>query len=237
MYIDGSASTPADRTCSGAQTFKTLTPCVARVTWVNPRIIPMTLDQSLAFLVFAVVAAVTPGPSNVMITATGAAVGVARGVTCVLGAAFGMSVLLLASQLGMGAIVAGHRSVLTALNWGGAALLLWMSWKIATSGTASGETAAKPVGFVGATLFQWLNPKGWMVAVSAAGAYSPSPGNPVADALAFGGLFFVAAFPSGLLWLAFGAVVRRLLDDPGKARIFNLVMGLMLAASVLMILV
>lgn len=198
----------------------------------------MTYDQSLAFLTFAVVAAVTPGPSNVMITATGAAVGISRGLACVLGAALGMASLIFASQLGVGSLVTGHPVILTALNWCGAALLLWMSWKIATAGTASGGVTPRPVGFPAAAIFQWLNPKGWLVAVSAAGAYSRPPSESLLfDALAFAVLFFIAAFPSGLVWLAFGAVMRRLLADPAKARIFNIAMGLLLAASVLMILV
>lgn len=198
----------------------------------------MTYDQSLAFLAFSVVAAVTPGPSNVMITATGAAVGVARGLPCVLGAALGMASLLFTSQLGAGALVTGNPAILTAMNWCGAALLLWMSWKIARAGTAKGEVAAKPVGFLGATIFQWLNPKGWLVAVSAAGAYSQAlSGSPLGDALAFGGLFFIAAFPSGLVWLVFGAMMRTFLGDERKARIFNIAMGALLAASVIVMLV
>lgn len=198
----------------------------------------MIYDQLLAFLAFVVVAAVTPGPSNVMITATGAAVGISRGLTCVLGAAVGMASLIFASQLGVGSLVTGRPAILAALNWCGAALLLWMSWKIATAGTASGEVTPKPVSFLGAAIFQWLNPKGWLVAVSAAGAYSqPTSEGLLFDALAFAVLFFIAAFPSGLVWLAFGAVVRRFLGDPAKARIFNIAMGLLLAASVLMILV
>lgn len=198
----------------------------------------MTYDQSLAFLAFAVVAALTPGPSNVMITATGAAVGIGRGLPCVLGAALGMALLLFVSQLGAGALVTGHPAILTAMNWCGAALLLWMSWKIATAGAAKGESTPKPVGFVGAAVFQWLNPKGWLVAISAAGAYSQGLSqSPLGDALAFGGLFFIAAFPSGLVWLVFGAVMRTFLGDERKARIFNVAMGLLLAASVILMLV
>ncbi|CAN7161570.1 LysE family translocator [Rhizobium sp. LjRoot254] len=198
----------------------------------------MTYDQSLAFLAFAVVAAVTPGPSNVMITATGAAVGILRGLPCVLGASLGMASLLFTSQLGAGALITGNPAILTALNWGGAALLLWMSWKIATAGAAKGELTPRPVGFLGAAIFQWLNPKGWLVAVSAAGAYSQAVSQgALGNALAFAGLFFIAAFPSGLVWLVFGAVMRSFLGDERKAWIFNIAMGLLLAASVILMLV
>jgi threonine/homoserine/homoserine lactone efflux protein len=84
-------------------------------------------------------------------------------------------------------------------------------------------------------LFQWANPKGWLVAVSAAGTYLQATENQFAQALWFGALFFLAAFPSGLLWLGLGALMQKALRDERKAPIFNIVMGLALAASVVMI--
>jgi threonine/homoserine/homoserine lactone efflux protein len=197
----------------------------------------MTLDQSLAFLAFAVVAAITPGPSNVMITATGSTVGVVRGLPCAFGSAVGMGSLLFCAALGLGQLVLAHPILLKLMNWGGAAFLLWLAFKIATARPSSDAVAAKPVGFLGAALFQWVNPKGWLVAVSAAGAYFQDSGNsPVLQAVAFGALFFLAAFPSGLVWLVLGSLVHRLLRNERAARIFNVVMGLLLAASVSMIL-
>jgi threonine/homoserine/homoserine lactone efflux protein len=196
----------------------------------------MTLDQAAAFLVFALVAAITPGPSNTMIVATGSAVGIWRGLPCVLGSAVGMGTLLFCSALGLGQLVIGHPTILKALNWCGAAFLLWLAWKIASAGPASETGGAKPVGLIGATLFQWINPKGWLVAVGAAGTYlQAATDNPLAQATAFGALFFAAAFPSGLTWLLLGAAIRRWLRDDRSARIFNIVMGIALAASVVMI--
>ena len=199
----------------------------------------MTLDQAFAFLIFAVVAAVSPGPSNVMIAAAGSAVGFWRGLPCAFGAAVGMGSLLFASALGLGQIVTGQPMILKALNWCGAAFLLWLAWKIATAGKPSNTdgNATKPVGFVEAAMFQWVNPKGWLVAVSAAGTYlQAATHNLFGQAAAFGILFFVAAFPSGLVWLALGASMQRFLHDDRRARIFNITMGLALAASVAMIL-
>lgn len=196
----------------------------------------MSLEHSLAYLLFALVAAITPGPSNVMITATGSAVGIVRGLPCVLGAAIGMGTLLFASALGLGQLVLGHPEIHRAITWAGAAFLLWLSWKIATAGSLSEQGPARPVGLPTAAAFQWVNPKGWLVAVGAASAYlQPDAPSPLLQAAAFGLLFFVAAFPSGLVWLVLGAAVHRLLRDERSARIFNIAMGLALAASVLMI--
>lgn len=196
----------------------------------------MTFDQAAAFFLFAVVAAITPGPSNTMIVATGSAWGLWRGMPCALGSAVGMGVLLFASALGFGQLIIAQPALLKALNWCGAAFLLWLSWKIATAEPASKATDAKPVGFFGAAAFQWINPKGWLVAVSAAGTYlQAAAGDALFQAAAFGALFVAAALPSGLVWLALGASIRTLLCDERHARIFNIVMGLALALSVLMI--
>ena len=93
----------------------------------------MTIEQAVAFLLFAVVAAVTPGPSNVMLTAAGAGGGVLKGLPCLLGVTTGMGLMMFVVPLGLGSLVLAHPLILTALHWGGAAFLLWLSWKIATS--------------------------------------------------------------------------------------------------------
>ena len=86
-------------------------------------------------------------------------------------------------------------------------------------------------------MLQWINPKGWLVAVSAGGTYlHATTDNAIGQAATLGGLFFLAAFPSGLVWLVLGASVHRLLRDNRSAQFFNIAMGLALAASVVMIL-
>src|SRR5215831_16724598 len=101
----------------------------------------MTHEQAAAFLLFAVVAAVTPGPSNIMLTAAGAHGGVLKGLPCLLGVATGMGLMMFLVPLGLGSLVLEFPLLLKALNWGGAAILLWLSWKIATS---SGRVEGTP---------------------------------------------------------------------------------------------
>ena len=195
----------------------------------------MTLDQTLPFLIFSLVAAITPGPSNVMITATGSAAGIVRGLPCVLGSSAGMASLMFTAALGLGQLILGHPDILRVMNWCGAAFLLWLAWKIANAGPAGDEGAAKPVGFFGATFFQWVNPKCWLVSIGAAGTYlQPDAGSQLLQALVFAGLFFITAIPSGIVWLVLGASLQGLLHDARSARLFNTVMALALAASVLM---
>jgi threonine/homoserine/homoserine lactone efflux protein len=197
----------------------------------------MTTEQIVAFLLFAVVAAVTPGPSNIMLTAVGAQAGVLRGLPALLGVTTGMGIMMFIVPLGLGSVVLERPFVLTALHWGGATVLLWMSWKIATSGgRIDSATDRDPVGYLGAAVFQWVNPKSWLVTASAAGAFlSPEAGNPIIQAASLGGLFVLAALPSCFLWLAFGAAVQRILHSPRRLRIFNIAMGALLALSIILI--
>jgi threonine/homoserine/homoserine lactone efflux protein len=192
----------------------------------------------LPFLLFAVVAAVTPGPSNVMLVAAGAQAGIVRGLPCLLGVTSGMAVMMFLVPLGLGSLVLGHPIALTILHWGGAAFLLWLSWKIATSSSRLELRAERdPVGYLGAAAFQWINPKSWLVSASAAGTFlSAEGGTPVMQAAALGALFFIAALPSCFVWLAFGAAVQRLLGSERRLRIFNIAMGVLLALSIVLIL-
>jgi len=190
----------------------------------------------VAFLLFAVVAAVTPGPSNVMVMAAGAQAGILRGLPCLLGVTTGMGLMLFVVPLGLGSLVLGLPWLRAALHWGGAAFLLWLAWKVATSTSGIDAAGGKPVGYVGAAVFQWINPKSWLVSASAAGTFlGGAAASPFWQALALGGLFMVAALPSCFLWLAFGAAVQRLLRDRRRLRIFNVTMGVLLALSVVLI--
>ena len=194
----------------------------------------MTTEQVVAFLLFAVVAAVTPGPSNVMLTAAGGHAGIVGGLPCLLGVTTGMGLMMFLVPLGLGGVVLGHPRVLTALHWLGAAFLLWLAWKIATSEVQgdAGE-AHEPVGYVGAAVFQWVNPKSWLVSASAAGAFLDAQGgSAVSQAAALAGLFVLAALPSGFVWLAFGAAMQRVLATGRRRRAFDVAMGVLLALSV-----
>src|SRR2546426_1157997 len=133
----------------------------------------MTLEQAVAFLLFAVVAAGTPGPSNLLLTAAGANVGVLRGLPCLFGVTMGMGVMMFVVAFGLGSVVLANPTALRALNWIGAAFLLWLAWKIATAGRGEGRAERKRGGFIGAAAFQGINPKAWLGCARAAGARIP----------------------------------------------------------------
>ena len=195
----------------------------------------MTTEQALAFVLFAIVAAVTPGPSNIVLASTGATVGVRRGLPCLLGVAAGMGLMMFLVALGLGSVVLDHPLVLHGLRWAGISLLLWLAWKIATAGRGGAAAAGAPVGFWQAAAMQWVNPKSWLVSASAVGAYLHAEGaGALVQSVWFGVLFVLAALPSCFVWLAFGATVQRFLQTDRAARGFNIVMGALLAGSIVL---
>jgi threonine/homoserine/homoserine lactone efflux protein len=196
----------------------------------------MTLEQAIAFFLFSVAAAGTPGPSNALLTATGANVGVLRGLPCLFGIAIGMGLMMFVVAFGLGSVILGSPALLEGVKWCGAAVLVWLAWRIATAGRAGAAAGGPPVGFIGAAAFQWINPKSWLVCASASATFlEQGASSALAQSAALGLTFVLASLPSCFPWLAFGAVLHRFLRSDRARRTFNGVMGAVLAASVVLI--
>jgi threonine/homoserine/homoserine lactone efflux protein len=195
----------------------------------------MTAEQAIAFFLFAIVAAITPGPSNLILTSTGATVGVLRGLPCLFGVAIGMGLMMFLVAFGLGSLVLESPLILQGLKWCGIGFLLWLSWKIATAGRSEATTSKDHVGFWRAAAFQWINPKSWLVCASAVGTYlQAEAGSAFQQSIFFGMLFVLAALPSCFVWLAFGAGLQRFLRTQRALRMFNVAMGILLAGSVIL---
>ena len=196
----------------------------------------MTIEQTVAFAGFALVVAGTPGPSNALLTATGAAVGVLRGVPALLGVAAGMAALMFLVVIGLDTINLQTPLIVSAIKWAGAAVLLWMAWKIATSPVGDHQYQGRPIGFVGAAAFQWINPKSWLACVSAAATFvDPAHESAYLQGALLALIFVLVALPSCFLWLAFGAAIQRGLRSATAQHIFNGAMGIVLVASVVVL--
>jgi threonine/homoserine/homoserine lactone efflux protein len=195
----------------------------------------MIPEQAIAFFLFAIVAAITPGPSNLILTSTGATVGVLRGLPCLAGVAIGMGLMMFVVAFGLGSLVLGSALVLLGIKWCGAIFLLWLVWKIATAGRTEATSTRAFVSFWQAAAFQWVNPKSWLVGAGAVGTFlHADAGGALVQSVNFGLLFVLAALPSCFVWLAFGAALQRFLHAERAARIFNVAMGALLAGSVLL---
>jgi threonine/homoserine/homoserine lactone efflux protein len=189
----------------------------------------------IAFVTFSAVVAGTPGPSNALLAAAGARAGFRRGLMSLLGQVTGMGVMLFAITLGLGSVLLAHPLVLQVLRWGGAAMLCWMAWRIAAAGDA-GQATNAPTGFLGMAAFQWVNPKGWLVAVATVAAFlDRRSGGALDQAAILAILFALVGLPACLPWLAVGAALQRWLRAPRARRVVNVAMAALLAASTVLL--
>ncbi len=133
----------------------------------------MRLEPVIAFTVFSIVTTITPGPNNVMLTATGANVGIRRGMPHVLGIAFGFGFMLFLFTAGVGTALTSSPALMLGLNIAGIAVLLWLAWKIATAKRGSAAERERPIGFFGAVAFQGVNPKAWLICAGAVSFLQP----------------------------------------------------------------
>jgi len=197
----------------------------------------MTLTLIFAIFLFAVSATFTPGPNNVMLTASGANFGFRKTMPHISGICIGFPVMVAAIGLGFGLVFEKYPLLHLVLKYVGAAYLLWLSWKIMTTRRAEeGNGQGRPLTFLQAAAFQWVNPKAWIMAVSAVSTYTSVQGNVFFEVAIITALFASVSFPSASTWTLIGVGLGRVLNDPGKLKIFNIVMGLLLVASIVPIL-
>jgi threonine/homoserine/homoserine lactone efflux protein len=197
----------------------------------------MDNQQVYAFWLFAFVAAVTPGPSNALLLTAGVRGGFVGGLPCLVGVVAGMSSMMAAAGLGLAGLVHRWPLLLLVLKLSGAALLLHLAWRVAHAPPATGVRGEKVVGFWRALAFQWVNPKSWIVSLSAASTYGVGySSNQVAVAVMLASVFAAAAAPSCLFWLACGVKLQRVLAEPARSVRFNRVMAALLVASVVLVL-
>ena len=191
----------------------------------------MTPDILIALFVFCFVSTITPGPNNLMVMASGANFGYRRTLPHMFGIAVGFSVMTLLVGLGLIRIFDLFPITHTILTVLSVAYLLWLAWKIARSAPPEGEVAtdAKPLTFLQAALFQWVNPKAWTMALTAITVYAADR-----SVLAIAGvalMFAAVCLPCISVWTVLGQQMRRVLTNPVRLRVFNWTMAGLLVAS------
>lgn len=189
------------------------------------------MEQLLALAGFAIVMSVTPGPNVLMVAAAAASHGLRATWPHMWGIALGFGAMLALVGLGLGAPIQALPWLQAVMRWVGVAWIVWLAWQIATAPPPRSAGAAPLLGFWGAAAFQWINPKAWMISAAVATAYLDAD-EPLAPQLALvAGVFILACIPCTLLWAAFGAAMGRWLREPARLRAFNIVMALLLLAS------
>lgn len=194
----------------------------------------MPLDLFVALVMFAFVMACTPGPNNIMLTASGVNFGFARSGPHMAGIVVGFLLLVAACAAGLGLVFTAVPELQIALKVAGAAYMLWLAWKVANAGAAGegdAEEAGAPLTFLQALAFQWINPKGVVAALSGVALFMRR-GHALSDFAIMISMFGLATLVSVLIWTGFGVALRRLLQNPVHARVFNVAMALLLVASI-----
>ena len=185
----------------------------------------------IPFATYSLVMSITPGPNNVMLTASGATFGFRRTMPHILGICFGFGIQLLAVCAGLGAIFSRWPQVQTGLRWAGAAYLVYLGWQLLRSGEASASENARPITVLEAAVFQFLNPKAWVMTLTAATLFLPRDVGVLAADLYMLAVMGVIMLPSMAVWAIFGSSLRTFLARPRGRVVFNAAMALALAAT------
>ncbi len=189
----------------------------------------MELQQLGALLLFACVSTFTPGPNNIMLMTSGANVGFARTIPHMLGVALGFAFMVMLVGVGLVGIFNTYPLSHQILKYASLAYLIYLAAKIAMSGRAKEVDDFKPLTFLAAASFQWVNPKGWSMALSAVTLFSSSGAWLELGIIALA--FTLANIPSVSFWTFAGQKLQHWLITPVRIRSFNVSMAILLIAS------
>ena len=189
--------------------------------------------QILPFTLFALAASGTPGPNNILVTASAARNGVRATVPMIAGIAIGFALMLAVVGAGVSGVLAALPRVDATLRWVAFAWLLWMAWQIAVAPPPREGEARASAGFWSMAAFQWVNPKAWLIALGTVTTWI-APAEAMLPQLAtIAVVFALVSVPCQGAWAMMGAAAGRLLHSPARLRVFNVAMAVLLVASML----
>ncbi|MGD8110661.1 LysE family translocator [Vibrio sp. TRT 17S01] len=189
----------------------------------------MEWQQLSAVVVFAFVSTFTPGPNNLMLMASGANAGFRRTIPHIMGISLGFSFMLLVVGLGLNSVFHQYPITHVVLKYLSLAYLCYLAFRIAMSGQSKTKHDYQPLSFFGAASFQWVNPKGWSMAMMAITVYSIS--HSWQELLLIAAIFCIVNLPSASFWTIAGMQLQRWLTTPKRVRSFNYLMAAALLVS------
>ncbi len=196
------------------------------------------MEYFFAVVLFAVSSSVTPGPNNIMVMTSGVNFGVKKTLPLLCGICIGFTVMLLLLGVGFAAIFEWFPALHFIIKCVGVCYLLYLAYLIATSvGSVSSESQTKPLTFLKGALFQWVNGKAWVVATGAIAAFISHDASFLGQNILIATTFLVVSFPCVGLWLAFGTLLKKIVNTPRSRKVFNLAMSSLLVISVVPIIV
>lgn len=192
----------------------------------------MTLETILSLAAFAFVTSITPGPNNLMLMASGANFGILRTVPHMLGVALGFVAMVIIVGLGLAQLFQTVPALYSILQVLSVAYLLYLAWRIATAdGMGKAKQTGRPMTFLEAALFQWVNPKAWTMALASIALYAPS--QTVAAIVLVAVVFGAVNLPSVSSWTVLGQQMKRFLTTGMRLRVFNWTMAALLVLSLI----
>ena len=189
----------------------------------------------VAVMSLAFVASITPGPNNLMLWASGLNHGVSGTLRHLAGVNIGFSFLLFVIAVGLGTVFERFPTVELTLKLAGGAYLLYLAYGIFTSVPTTDAERRPPMTFVQAALFQWVNPKAWVMGITATSTGLDEGAPLLLAALMLALVFGAVNLPCISAWMLSGAFASRFLDDEKRLRMANRFLGILLAATVVLI--
>ena len=187
----------------------------------------------LPFLLFAFVASITPGPTNILVLSNSARFGLAAAVPIILGACASAALLVLLVGTSAGTSLTEWPQLQTCMQWAGVAWLSYLAWQIfrAPAVAIAAENTEKRLGLLGAAGLQWINPKTWMMALAVVSVFAGAGENRLAQVMYLSLAFFLISLPCLGAWALLGAGSARWLRSPRALQRFNRCRGLLLLGS------
>lgn len=192
----------------------------------------MSHSLLIAFVMFAVVMFFTPGPNNIMLLSSGLTYGFRPTIPHIMGITVGFAFMVGAVGLGLGTVFIAYPVLQTILKYAGVAYLIYLAWAIAMSEPVSPDQDNRrgPMTFWGAAMFQWVNAKGWVMVIGTITAYAAIAAYPWNIAIQVA-LSLLLGILSCTAWALFGSSLRPILTSRRAVRAFNIVMAVLLLAS------
>ncbi|MHA2936758.1 LysE family translocator [Vibrio sp. RC27] len=191
------------------------------------------MDYVFAVILFAVSSSVTPGPNNIMVMTSGVNFGVRKSMPLLTGICVGFTIMLLLVGFGFSTLFDLFPQLHFIIKCVGVLYLLYLAYLIARSAEdIDSDNQSEPFSFMKGVLFQWVNAKAWVVATGAIAAFTTVGTSFYSQNIIIATTFFIASFPCVGLWLAFGALLKNVLNDPKRRKWFNLSMSGLLVLSV-----
>ncbi|MCE9678965.1 LysE family translocator [Shewanella sp. AS1] len=192
------------------------------------------MELILAIALFAFSSGITPGPNNIMLMTSGVNFGIKPSLPHLAGICIGFPCMVLAIGLGLSAIFQSYPILHLLIKYVGITYLLYLAWLIANSSSKmEGKQTSRPLSFIQAAAFQWVNPKGWIMAVGAVATFTQIDQPLTPQVITIACVFLSVAFPCALVWLGFGVALKRLLKNQRQQQIFNISMALLLVLSII----